>query len=169
MQRRRSAGSFIGSLAESREQLARLGKKGITAVVEPITMAEVNDAYPRITSGEVRYHSVIDRANSPDLDAGRLGLDGGRSSCSHRGEHGTEPTPPRRSRRTATPRPRHQRGRGRVERERDVAECRQHRTAHAKRLPPVGAGGVNPPTTYRSVRRSAFTLVIARRTLLSES
>ena len=64
MQRRSMAGSFIGSLAESRELLKLCGERNITATVQPIRMAEVNEAYPRIKSGKVRYRYVIDVANS---------------------------------------------------------------------------------------------------------
>lgn len=61
-QRRSMAGSFIGSLEESREVLAFCGAHNITPQVEAIKMGQVDDAYLRLRSGKVRYRYVIDVA-----------------------------------------------------------------------------------------------------------
>lgn len=63
-QRRSLSGSFIGSLAESQELLNFCGRKNIASSVETIKLAEVNEAYPRIKAGKVRYRYVIDVAGS---------------------------------------------------------------------------------------------------------
>ena len=63
-QRRNMSGSFIGSLSETRELLALCSKHNIAAVVEPIKLDEINEAYPRVKAGKVRYRYIIDVAGS---------------------------------------------------------------------------------------------------------
>ena len=58
--RRSLSGSLIGGIAETQEMLDYCGRNGITADVEVIPMAKVNEAYERMVRGDVRYRFVID-------------------------------------------------------------------------------------------------------------
>ncbi len=60
--RRRLAGSLIGGIAETQEMLDFCAAHGIVADIEPIAMAQINQAYERMLRGDVRYRFVIDMA-----------------------------------------------------------------------------------------------------------
>lgn len=60
--RKKIAGSLIGGIAETQEMLDFCGEHGITAEIELIRADEVNTAYERVTSSDVRYRFVIDTA-----------------------------------------------------------------------------------------------------------
>jgi uncharacterized zinc-type alcohol dehydrogenase-like protein len=60
--RRSVAGSVIGGLPETQELLDFCGGHGITADVEVIRMAQINDAYERMIRSDVKYRFVIDMA-----------------------------------------------------------------------------------------------------------
>jgi len=53
------AGSLIGGIAETQEMLDFCGKHGITADVEVIDAAQVNEAWDRVMAADVRYRFVI--------------------------------------------------------------------------------------------------------------
>jgi uncharacterized zinc-type alcohol dehydrogenase-like protein len=61
-QRRRVAGSLIGGLPETQEMLDYCAAQGITADIELIRMAEINEAYARMEKSDVKYRFVIDMA-----------------------------------------------------------------------------------------------------------
>jgi uncharacterized zinc-type alcohol dehydrogenase-like protein len=56
------AGSMIGGIPETQEMLDFCAEHGIGAEVELITASEINEAYERVTAGDVRYRFVIDTA-----------------------------------------------------------------------------------------------------------
>ena len=58
--RRNLTASLIGGLPETQELLDFCGREGIGADVEVISPSEVNKAYERTLSGDVRYRFVID-------------------------------------------------------------------------------------------------------------
>ncbi len=58
--RRSVAGSLIGSIADTQEVLDFCARHGIAPAIELIAIADINEAYERITRGEVRYRHVID-------------------------------------------------------------------------------------------------------------
>jgi uncharacterized zinc-type alcohol dehydrogenase-like protein len=60
--RKRLAGSLIGGIRETQEMLDFCGEHGITAAIERIAMAEINEAYARLLRSDVRYRFVIDMA-----------------------------------------------------------------------------------------------------------
>ena len=60
MKRRSVAGSLIGGIAETQEMLDFCGAHNITSDVEVIAMNQVNEAFDRVTNGDVRYRFVID-------------------------------------------------------------------------------------------------------------
>ncbi|MGX6601311.1 NAD(P)-dependent alcohol dehydrogenase [Micromonosporaceae bacterium Da 78-11] len=60
--RRSFAGSGIGSIDETQEMLDFCAEKDITAEVEVVGADEVNDAWDRVLSSDVRYRFVIDIA-----------------------------------------------------------------------------------------------------------
>ena len=62
MGRRAVAGSIIGGIKETQELLDFCGKHNITADVEIIDMASINDAYERMLKSDVKYRFVIDMA-----------------------------------------------------------------------------------------------------------
>jgi uncharacterized zinc-type alcohol dehydrogenase-like protein len=61
--RRRLSGSLIGGIAETQEMLDFCGKHNITADVEVIPIQKINEAYERLTSGDVKYRFSIDMAS----------------------------------------------------------------------------------------------------------
>ena len=63
MKRRRFAGSGIGGIAETQEMLDFCAEHNITADVEVIKMADINDAYERLLKQDVRYRFTIDMAS----------------------------------------------------------------------------------------------------------
>jgi uncharacterized zinc-type alcohol dehydrogenase-like protein len=56
------AGSMIGGMPETQAMLDYCGEHGITADVEVIPMASVNEAYERLLKQDVKYRFVIDMA-----------------------------------------------------------------------------------------------------------
>ncbi len=60
--RKRLTGSGIGGIRETQEMLDFCGTHGITADVERIDIATVNEAWARMQRGDVRYRFVIDMA-----------------------------------------------------------------------------------------------------------
>ncbi len=60
--RRALAGSLIGGIAETQEMLDFCGAHGITADIERIAAADVNQAYERMLRSDVKYRFVIDLA-----------------------------------------------------------------------------------------------------------
>ncbi|MGW9113692.1 NAD(P)-dependent alcohol dehydrogenase [Microbacterium sp. NPDC055683] len=60
--RRSFAGSGIGSIAETQEMLDFCAAHGIAPETELIDAAQINDAYERVLSSDVRYRFVIDTA-----------------------------------------------------------------------------------------------------------
>ncbi|MCX5578894.1 NAD(P)-dependent alcohol dehydrogenase [Kaistia terrae] len=62
MGRKSVAGSLIGGIAETQEMLDFCGEHGITADIEVIDMAAINDAYERMLKSDVKYRFVIDMA-----------------------------------------------------------------------------------------------------------
>ncbi len=57
------AGSMIGGIAETQEMLDFCATKKITADVEVIPAAKINEAYDRMLKSDVRYRFVIDAAS----------------------------------------------------------------------------------------------------------
>jgi uncharacterized zinc-type alcohol dehydrogenase-like protein len=60
--RRTLAGSGIGGIAETQEMLDFCAGHGFGAEIELITASEINEAYERVQSSDVRYRFVIDTA-----------------------------------------------------------------------------------------------------------
>lgn len=58
--RKRVAGSLIGGIKETQEMLDFCGKHNITCDVEMINIQNINEAYDRVTSSDVKYRFVID-------------------------------------------------------------------------------------------------------------
>lgn len=58
--RKRVAGSLIGGIKETQEMLDFCGKHNITCDVEMIDIQNINEAYDRVTSSDVKYRFVID-------------------------------------------------------------------------------------------------------------
>ncbi|WP_133912714.1 NAD(P)-dependent alcohol dehydrogenase [Streptomyces sp. NBC_00582] len=56
------AGSAIGGIAQTQEMLDFCAEHGFGAEIEVIGAAEINDAYERVLSSDVRYRFVIDTA-----------------------------------------------------------------------------------------------------------
>lgn len=60
MRRKKISGSSIGSIAETREMLAFCGENNITADIELIQPSEIQGAWDRVQSSDVKYRFVID-------------------------------------------------------------------------------------------------------------
>ncbi|MGV9605155.1 NAD(P)-dependent alcohol dehydrogenase [Streptomyces sp. NPDC003631] len=60
--RKTLAGSAIGGIRETQEMLDFCAEHGIGAEIELIGASEINDAYERVLSSDVRYRFVIDTA-----------------------------------------------------------------------------------------------------------
>jgi uncharacterized zinc-type alcohol dehydrogenase-like protein len=58
--RRAVAGSMIGGIKETQEMLDFCAEKNIVSDVEVIQMSYINEAYERMSKGDVRYRFVID-------------------------------------------------------------------------------------------------------------
>jgi uncharacterized zinc-type alcohol dehydrogenase-like protein len=58
--RRRVAGSLIGGIPETQQMLDFCGEHGITCDIEPLDIANVDQAYERMQRSDVRYRFVID-------------------------------------------------------------------------------------------------------------
>tara|TARA_R110002051_G_scaffold73143_1_gene132813 strand:- start:5471 stop:6526 length:1056 start_codon:yes stop_codon:yes gene_type:complete len=63
MGRKRIAGSLIGGIKETQEMLDFCGKHNIVSDIELIKMQEINTAYERVISSDVKYRFVIDMAS----------------------------------------------------------------------------------------------------------
>jgi uncharacterized zinc-type alcohol dehydrogenase-like protein len=61
--RKHLAGSLIGGIAETQEMLDFCGERGITADIETIEMAKINEAYERLLKSDVKYRFVIEMAS----------------------------------------------------------------------------------------------------------
>ncbi|MEN2740236.1 NAD(P)-dependent alcohol dehydrogenase [Microbacterium sp. X-17] len=61
-----SASSF-GSIRETQEMLDFAAEHGVTADIEVIDAAQVNDAFERVLASDVRYRFVIDSATYPGV------------------------------------------------------------------------------------------------------
>ena len=57
------AGSLIGGLQETQEMLDFCGKHDITCNIEEIRIEDINQAYERTITGDVKYRFVIDMAS----------------------------------------------------------------------------------------------------------
>ncbi len=62
MGRRSLAGSGIGGIKETQEMLDFCAEHGITAEIELITADQINEAWERVLSSDVRFRFVIDSA-----------------------------------------------------------------------------------------------------------
>ena len=60
--RRVLAGSLIGSTAETREVLDLCAEHDITCDIEMLDIRQINEAYARMITGDVKYRFVIDMA-----------------------------------------------------------------------------------------------------------
>jgi alcohol dehydrogenase (NADP+) len=60
---RRLAGSNIGGIAETQEMLDYCAQHKIVSDIEVIPMQKINEAYERLSKGDVRYRFVIDLAS----------------------------------------------------------------------------------------------------------
>ncbi|MCD1268788.1 alcohol dehydrogenase catalytic domain-containing protein [Microbacterium sp. MEC084] len=60
--RRSFSGSTIGSIAETQQMLDFCAEHGIAPEIELIEATQINDAYERVLSSDVRYRFVIDAA-----------------------------------------------------------------------------------------------------------
>ena len=63
--RRTFAGSLIGGIPETQEMLDFCAEHGIVSDIEVIPMQQINAAYERVVSGDVKYRFVIDMATLP--------------------------------------------------------------------------------------------------------
>jgi uncharacterized zinc-type alcohol dehydrogenase-like protein len=63
MGRRSLAGSAIGGLRETQEMLDFCAEHNITSDIEMIRIQQINEAYDRLTRGDVKYRFVIDIAS----------------------------------------------------------------------------------------------------------
>lgn len=62
---KRISGSFIGGIRETQEMLNFCGERGIVAEVERVAIDQVNEAWDRMISADVRYRFVIDMSTLP--------------------------------------------------------------------------------------------------------
>ncbi len=58
--RRSLSGSLIGGIQETQEMLDFCAQHGLSAEIEVISIEKVNEAFERMTQGDVRYRFVID-------------------------------------------------------------------------------------------------------------
>ena len=61
--RRAISGSFIGGIPETQAMLDFCGRRGVVSDVEIIPIQEINQAYERLSRGDVKYRFVIDMAS----------------------------------------------------------------------------------------------------------
>jgi uncharacterized zinc-type alcohol dehydrogenase-like protein len=66
--RRSLSGSLIGGIAETQEMLDFCGKHNITADIEVIPIQKINEAYDRLSRGDVKYRFSIDMASLKSQD-----------------------------------------------------------------------------------------------------
>jgi len=60
------SGSLIGGIQETQEMLDFCGKKNITCDIETISVDNIDEAYERTVSGDVKYRFVIDMSTLKD-------------------------------------------------------------------------------------------------------
>jgi len=60
--RRSFAGSVIGGIRQTQEMLDFCAEHGLGAEIEVISADQIDEAYERVVSGDVRYRFVIDSA-----------------------------------------------------------------------------------------------------------
>ena len=58
--RKSLAGSVIGGIAETQQMIDYCGARGITADIELIPPAKINEAFDRVVNKDIRYRFVID-------------------------------------------------------------------------------------------------------------
>ncbi|MBS1676070.1 MAG: NAD(P)-dependent alcohol dehydrogenase [Actinobacteria bacterium] len=63
--RRSLSGSLIGGIAETQEMLDFCAEHGVTADVEMISMDQIDAAYDRMLTGDVKFRFVIDLESMP--------------------------------------------------------------------------------------------------------
>jgi uncharacterized zinc-type alcohol dehydrogenase-like protein len=61
--RRRFAGSGIGGIQETQEMLDFCAEHNIVSDIEMIGIQQINEAYERLSKGDVKYRFVIDMAS----------------------------------------------------------------------------------------------------------
>lgn len=61
--RKKIAGSLIGGIKETQEMLDFCAHHNITCDIEMIKIQDINNAYPRVMKGDVKYRFVIDMAS----------------------------------------------------------------------------------------------------------
>jgi uncharacterized zinc-type alcohol dehydrogenase-like protein len=61
--RRRISGSAIGGMLETQEMLDFCAQNNIVSDVEVVAIQDINEVYPRLLRGDVRYRFVIDMAS----------------------------------------------------------------------------------------------------------
>ena len=64
--RRKLAGSMSGGMPETQEMLDFCGAHGIAAQIEMIAAKELDEAYDRLSAGDVRYRFVLDTSTIAD-------------------------------------------------------------------------------------------------------
>ena len=69
MKRRRLAGSLIGGIAETQEMLDFCAEHNIVADIEPIAIAQIEEAYERMLKSDIKYRFVIDMATLKQAQA----------------------------------------------------------------------------------------------------
>jgi uncharacterized zinc-type alcohol dehydrogenase-like protein len=62
-------GSLIGSIAETQEILDFCAEHGIGPDIEIIDIKDINDAFDKVESGDVRFRYVIDMATLKQQEA----------------------------------------------------------------------------------------------------
>ena len=65
LRRRQYAGSLIGGIAETQEMLDFCAERKLPADIEVIPIQDIEKAYARMLSGDVKYRFVIDMASLP--------------------------------------------------------------------------------------------------------
>lgn len=68
MHRKSVSGSLIGSIAETQEVLDFCAKHEVAPEVQLIPIHEINHAFKKVNSSEVRFRYVIDMASMKDVD-----------------------------------------------------------------------------------------------------
>ena len=58
--RKSITGSFVGSVKETEEMLEFWKEKGLTSMIEIVTMDYINKAFERLEKNDVRYRFVVD-------------------------------------------------------------------------------------------------------------
>lgn len=67
LRRRRLVGSLIGGIRETQDMLEFCAEHDITSDVELISIQQVNEAYERVVSGDVKFRFVIDLESLPSI------------------------------------------------------------------------------------------------------